>query len=78
MADYCFGIDVHKRFLNAELRQMENCANRMGNCYRTEDGGKEILPDVAKAICEKMQEKGITRTGDWCGRRCSGACYKRT
>lgn len=62
MADYCFGIDIGGTTVKCGLftTNGELC-DKWEIVTRTEDGGKEILPDVAKAICEKMQEKGITR-----------------
>ena len=36
-----------------------NSVGKMGNPTRTENGGSEILPDIAKSVKAKMAEKGI-------------------
>ncbi len=60
MSQYCFGIDVGGTsikcgFFSASGELLE----KWEIPTRTEDKGEKILPDIAKSIQEKMQEKGL-------------------
>ena len=62
MSKYCFGVDiggttVKMGFFSAEGEVLE----KWEIPTRTENGGENILPDVAKAVLSKMEEKGIQK-----------------
>lgn len=62
MAKYCFGIDVGGTSVKCGLFQTDgNLVDKWEIPTRTENNGSEILPDVAKAIDKKIQEKGLDK-----------------
>ena len=62
MGLYCFGIDVGGTTVKCGLFQTDgNLVDKWEIPTRTENKGENILPDVAKAIQEKMAEKGIEK-----------------
>lgn len=61
MAKYCFGIDVGGTTIKCGLFQTDGILlDKWEIPTRTEEQGVNILPDAAKAILEKCQEKGIS------------------
>ena len=62
MGSYCFGIDVGGTTVKCGLFQTDgNLVDKWEIPTRTENKGENILPDVAKAIQDKMAEKGDTK-----------------
>lgn len=62
MKKYCFGVDVGGTTVKIGLFDCEgNILDKWEIPTRTEDGGKEILPDIAQALQKKMDEKGLTK-----------------
>lgn len=62
MKKYCFGIDVGGTTVKIGLFTLEgNVIDKWEIATRKEDGGINILPDVAKAIDEKLAERNITK-----------------
>ena len=62
MGKYCFGIDVGGTTVKCGLFSTEGeVLDKWEIPSRTEDGGKNILPDVAAAILAKMEEKGLAK-----------------
>lgn len=62
MTSYCFGIDIGGTTVKCGLFQTNGeLCEKWEIVTRTEENGKEILPDVAKAILDKMAEKQIGR-----------------
>ena len=62
MGSYCFGIDVGGTTVKCGLFQTDgNLVDKWEIPTRTENKGENILPDVAKAIQDKMAEKGIEK-----------------
>ncbi|HIV35364.1 MAG TPA: ROK family glucokinase [Candidatus Blautia intestinigallinarum] len=62
MKKYCFGIDVGGTTVKCGLFQVDGVLmDKWEIPTRTENQGEEILPDIAKAILEKLQEKGIQK-----------------
>lgn len=60
MTSYCFGIDIGGTTVKCGLFQTNGeLCEKWEIVTRTEENGKEILPDVAKAILDKMAEKQI-------------------
>ena len=60
MTSYCFGIDIGGTTVKCGLFQTNGeLCEKWEIVTRTEENGKEILPDVAKAILGKMAEKQI-------------------
>ena len=60
MSKYCFGIDVGGTSVKCGLFQTDGTlADKWEIPTRTENQGENILPDVAEAIRNKMQERGI-------------------
>ena len=60
MTSYCFGIDIGGTTVKCGLFQTDGeLCEKWEIVTRTEENGKEILPDVAKAILDKMAEKQI-------------------
>ena len=60
MTSYCFGIDIGGTTVKCGLFQTDGeLCEKWEIVTRTEENGKEILPDVAKAILGKMAEKQI-------------------
>ena len=61
MANYVFGIDVGGTSVKCGLFQTDGTLlDKWEIPTRTENGGSEILPDIAKSVKAKMGEKGIT------------------
>lgn len=62
MSSYCFGIDVGGTTVKCGLFQTDGTlVDKWEIPTRTEDKGKNILPDVAEAINRKIAEKGIDK-----------------
>lgn len=62
MGKYCFGVDVGGTTVKLGLFTLEgNIVDKWEITTRKEQGGKYILPDVAKAMEEKLQEKNIKK-----------------
>lgn len=62
MSKYCFGIDVGGTSVKCGLFQTDGTlADKWEIPTRTENQGENILPDVAEAIRNKMQERGIEK-----------------
>ena len=60
MANYVFGIDVGGTSVKCGLFQTDGTLlDKWEIPTRTENGGSEILPDIAKSVKAKMAEKGI-------------------
>ena len=60
MANYVFGIDVGGTSVKCGLFQTDGTLlDKWEIPTRTENGGSEILPDIAKSVKAKMGEKGI-------------------
>lgn len=56
MAKYCFGIDIGGTTVKCGLFQTDGClCEKWEIKTRTEDSGKQILPDVAETILDKMK-----------------------
>lgn len=63
MGKYCFGIDVGGTSIKCGLFTTDGTlAEKWEIPTRTENSGSAILPDVAKTIEEKLQEKGIDKS----------------
>jgi len=61
MAKYVFGVDVGGTTVKLGLFDSDgNVLDKWEIPTRTEDGGKKILPDIAKSIQDKMEEKKMT------------------
>ena len=62
MAGYIFGVDVGGTTVKLGLFDIEgNVSDKWEIPTRTENGGVNILPDIAAGIQAKMQEKGIAK-----------------
>lgn len=62
MKKYCFGIDVGGTTIKCGLFTVQgDVLDKWEIKTRVEDNGSQILPDVAKAVNEKIQEKGLDR-----------------
>ncbi len=62
MADYVFGVDVGGTTVKLGLFDINgNVLDKWEIPTRTEDGGKNILPDIAADIKAKMEEKNIAK-----------------
>lgn len=62
MKEYCFGIDVGGTTIKCGLFRTDGeVLDKWQIRTRTEENGKNILPDVAETIQKKMEEKGITK-----------------
>lgn len=63
MAKYSFGVDVGGTTIKMGLFNMEgNVLDKWEIKTRTEEGGVNILPDIARAVNDKMAEKSIEKT----------------
>lgn len=63
MAKYSFGVDVGGTTIKMGLFDMEgNVLDKWEIKTRTENGGVNILPDIAKAVNDKMAEKSIEKS----------------
>lgn len=62
MKKYCFGIDVGGTTIKCGLFQIDGVlVDKWEIPTRTENQGEQILPDIAKAITEKMEKKTLGR-----------------
>lgn len=62
MKKYCFGIDVGGTTIKCGLFSIEgDVLDKWEIVTRTEDGGVNILPDVAHSVLAKIAEKGISK-----------------
>ncbi len=62
MKKYCFGVDVGGTTIKMGLFDAEgNVLDKWEIVTRTENGGENVLPDIAKAVEDKMTEKGIAK-----------------
>ena len=62
MSKYCFGVDVGGTTVKLGLFDLEgNVQDKWEIITRTEENGKNILPDVAKSVLDKMAEKTIAK-----------------
>lgn len=62
MAEYVFGVDVGGTTVKLGLFNIQgNVLDKWEIPTRTENGGVNILPDIAASIQEKMSEKAIAR-----------------
>lgn len=62
MKKYCFGVDVGGTTIKMGLFDVEgNVLDKWEIVTRTENGGVNVLPDIAKAVEDKMAEKSITK-----------------
>ncbi|MCR5655044.1 MAG: ROK family glucokinase [Lachnospiraceae bacterium] len=62
MAKYSFGIDVGGTTVKMGLFNAEGeVLDKWEIVTRTENGGENVLPDIAKAILDKMEEKSIAK-----------------
>ena len=62
MKKYCFGIDVGGTTVKCGLFNIDGeVLDKWEIPSRTEDGGKNILPDVAAAILGKIEEKKLDK-----------------
>ncbi len=60
MKEYCFGIDVGGTTVKCGLFHVDGTLEEKWEIpTRTENHGREILPDIAASIRAKMQERGI-------------------
>lgn len=62
MSKFCFGVDVGGTSVKMGLFDMEGTVlDKWEIPTRTENNGSEILPDIAAAVKNKMQEKSIDK-----------------
>lgn len=62
MANYCFGIDVGGTTVKCGLFTVTGeLADKWEIKTRRENNGENILPDIAKSVLDKLQEKGIEK-----------------
>lgn len=62
MANYCFGIDVGGTTVKCGLFQTDGTLlEKWEITTNIENAGEHILPDVAKTVLDKMEEKGIAK-----------------
>ena len=62
MGKYCFGVDVGGTTVKMGFFDTEgNLLEKWEIPTRTEDGGKNILPDVAESILDKIKEREVSR-----------------
>jgi len=63
MAKYSFGVDVGGTTIKMGLFDTEgNVLDKWEIVTRTENGGVNVLPDIAEAVNKKMAEKSIEKT----------------
>ena len=59
---YCFGVDVGGTTIKMGLFDLDgNVLDKWEIVTRTENGGENVLPDIAKACDDKMAEKNIEK-----------------
>lgn len=62
MKKYCFGVDVGGTTIKMGLFDVDgNVLDKWEIVTRTENGGVNVLPDIAKAVEDKMAEKSIVK-----------------
>lgn len=62
MKKYCFGVDVGGTTIKLGLFDIEGTViDKWEIKTRTENGGENVLPDIAAAVKGKMEEKGIAK-----------------
>lgn len=62
MKKYCFGVDVGGTTIKMGFFDTEgNVLDKWEIPTRTENGGENVLPDIAKAVTDKLAEKQIDR-----------------
>lgn len=62
MKKYCFGVDVGGTTIKMGLFDADgNVLDKWEIKTRTENHGENVLPDIAKAVEDKMAEKGIAK-----------------
>lgn len=62
MAQFCFGVDIGGTSVKMGLFSVEGeVLDKWEIPTRTQNGGENILPDVAASIEKKLQEKGIDK-----------------
>ena len=62
MGKYCFGVDVGGTTVKMGFFDTEgNLWRNVEIPTRTEEGGKNILPDVAASILDKIKEREVSR-----------------
>lgn len=62
MSQYVFGVDIGGTTVKLGLFDTEgNLLDKWEIPTRTQESGSNILPDIAKAILQKMEEKHLTR-----------------
>lgn len=71
MKKYCFGVDVGGTTVKMGLFNIDGeVLDKWEIKTHTENGGKDILPDIAAAVNAKLEEKGISKeevAGVGCG-----------
>ena len=62
MKKYCFGIDVGGTTIKCGLFSTDgNLLDKWEITTRTEENGVHILPDIAAAINQKIEDRGLTK-----------------
>ncbi len=62
MKKYCFGVDVGGTTIKMGLFDVDgNVLDKWEIVTRTENHGENVLPDIAKAVTDKMTEKAIAK-----------------
>ena len=62
MKNYCFGIDVGGTTIKCGLFSTDgNLLDKWEITTRTEENGVHILPDIAEAINQKIEDRGLTK-----------------
>ena len=62
MKKYCFGIDVGGTTIKCGLFSTDgNLLDKWEITTRTEENGVHILPDIAEAINQKIEDRGLTK-----------------
>ena len=62
MKKYCFGVDVGGTTIKMGFFDTEgNVLDKWEIPTRTENGGENVLPDIAKAVKDKLAEKQIDK-----------------
>ena len=62
MSKYCFGVDVGGTTVKLGLFDLEgNVQDKWEIITRTEENGKNILPDVAKSVLTRWQRRTLQK-----------------
>ena len=62
MKKYCFGVDIGGTTIKMGFFDTEgNVLDKWEIPTRTENGGENVLPDIAKAVKDKLAEKQIDK-----------------